>query len=94
MSFQSKFDDEFIQMIFHLTLSHLDFMVTCCGDHSVNALVQTYNVYPPNFAIYLLGRTLLPQGQTVNNLNNKSNVFQGNNYVLFVFVVLTIFTQN
>ncbi|CAF1543742.1 unnamed protein product, partial [Adineta steineri] len=48
------------------SMSYQNFMVTCCGDQSVNSMVQSFNIYPPNFAVYLIGRPLLSQGQTIN----------------------------
>lgn len=68
-------------------------MVTCCGDQSVNSLVQSFNIYPPNFAVYLLGRTLLSQGQTINSMYNSSIHFHSSFLMTFVFILFVILKQ-
>jgi hypothetical protein len=66
--------------------SYLDFVVTCCGDQSVNAMVQSFNVYPPNFAVYLIGRPILAQGQTINNLQNDLSRLLPSGSMLFLLL--------
>ena len=68
-------------------------MVTCCGDQSVNSMIQSYNVYPPNFAVYLIGRTLLPQGQTINGMNHASSQMAPCQLVLILFILSSIFKR-
>jgi hypothetical protein len=71
----------------------LDFMVTCCGDQSVNSLVQSFNIYPPNFAVYLIGRSLLSQGQTINTMYNYTSKLHPSHLMLFFFILTIIFKQ-
>ncbi len=68
-------------------------MVTCCGDQSVNSLVQSFNVYPPSFAVYLIGRSLLPQGQTINTMYNYSSKLVPSNLIFLFFIISLIFKQ-
>ncbi len=68
-------------------------MVTCCGDPSVNAMVQSFNVYPPSFAIYIIGRSLLSQGQTINNLYNHTTAIFPYQSTLLLFITLLIFIK-
>ncbi|CAF1137101.1 unnamed protein product [Didymodactylos carnosus] len=35
------------------------YMVTCCGDLSISAMVQSFNIYPPGYAVYTIGKALL-----------------------------------
>ena len=90
MSYQSM---SFIPPFPLLNFVHLDFMVTCCGDQSVNSLVQSFNVYPPNFAVYLIGRSLLSQGQTINTMYNSSIKHLPSFITFFFFILLLIFKQ-
>jgi hypothetical protein len=71
----------------------LDFMVTCCGDQSVNSLVQSFNMYPPSFAVYLIGRSLLPQGQTLNSMYNSTSKLVSSYIIFFFFIMSIIFKQ-
>ena len=67
-------------------------MVTCCGDQSVNSLVQSFNVYPPNYAVYLIGRPLLPQGQTINSMYNHS-LKLASSHLLLLLVIISIISK-
>ena len=62
-------------------------MATCCGDQSVNAMVQSFNVYPPSFAVYLIGRSLLSQGQTINTMYNHTSHLLPHQSLLFIFII-------
>jgi hypothetical protein len=77
-------------MIFFLSI---DFMVTCCGDQSVNSLVQSFNIYPPNFAVYLIGRSLLSQGQTLNSMYNYTSKLVPSYMIIFFFIISIIFKE-
>ncbi|CAM2714920.1 unnamed protein product [Rotaria socialis] len=69
-------------------VDYQNFMVTCCGDQSVNAIVQSFNVYPPSFAVYIIGRSLLSYGQTINTMfSHTTTIFPCQ---LFVFALLTL----
>jgi hypothetical protein len=68
-------------------------MITCCGDESVNSLIQSFNVYPPNFAVYLIGRPLLSQGQTINTLYNYTSKLVPSHIIIFFFIISIIFQQ-
>lgn len=70
----------------------IDFVVTCCGDQSVNAMVQSFNVYPPSFAVYIIGRSILSQGQTINNLPNSSVILELNT-IFIIFAMLLLFRR-
>lgn len=71
----------------------LDYMVTCCGDQSINAMVQSYNIYPPNFAIYVIGRSLLSQGKTINTMYNHTIKLTSSNMVFLFFIISLILKQ-
>jgi hypothetical protein len=68
-------------------------VVTCCGDQSVNAMVQSFNVYPPSFAVYLIGRSLLPQGQTINHMYSHTIIIGPCQSTMFIFLILTLFIK-
>ncbi|CAF3799049.1 unnamed protein product [Rotaria sp. Silwood1] len=65
-----------------------NFIVTCCNDRSVNAMVQSYNVYPPNFAVYLIGRSLLSQGQTINTMYNSATKSISSYFIFFIIIII------
>jgi hypothetical protein len=71
----------------------LDFMVTCCGDQSVNAMVQSFNVYPPSFAVFIIGRSLLSQSQTINTMYGYSTMLAPHQSIIFILVNLLIFMK-
>jgi hypothetical protein len=71
----------------------IDFMVTCCNDQSVNSLVQSFSVYPPNIAVYLIGRSLLSQGQTINTMYNYTIKLVPSHMIIIFFIILIIFKQ-
>ncbi|CAF4046657.1 unnamed protein product [Adineta steineri] len=75
------------------SMSYQNFMVTCCGDQSVNSMVQSFNIYPPNFAVYLIGRPLLSQGQTINTMYNYSSKLVPSSIIFFFFIISIIFQQ-
>jgi hypothetical protein len=68
-------------------------MVTCCSDQSVNSLVHSFNVYPPNFAVYLIGSSLLSKGQTINSLNNYTTKLLPSHLIIFFFIISLIFKE-
>jgi hypothetical protein len=68
-------------------------MVTCCGDQSVHSLVQSFNIYPPNFAVYLIGRSLLSQGQTLNSMYNYTSKLLPSHMIIFFFIISIIFKE-
>ncbi|CAF4181530.1 unnamed protein product [Rotaria sp. Silwood2] len=72
-------------------LNNPNFIVTCCGDQSVNSMVQSYNVYQPNFAVYLIGRSLLSQGQTINTMYNSTTKLVPS--YIFLFIISIILKQ-
>ena len=51
-------------------------------------MVQSFNVYPPSFAVYLIGRSILSQGQTINNLPNHSMEIYGSSLILIFILSL------
>ncbi|CAF4797579.1 unnamed protein product [Rotaria sp. Silwood1] len=72
-------------------MNYQNFMVTCCSDQSVNAMVQSFNIYPPSFAVYLIGRSLLSYGQTINNMFNHANIivpYQSTVFILFTLLII------
>ncbi|CAF3718536.1 unnamed protein product [Rotaria sp. Silwood1] len=69
-------------------MSYQNFIVTCCNDRSVNAMVQSYNVYPPNFAVYLIGRSLLSQGQTINTMYNSATKSISSYFIFFIIIII------
>ncbi|CAF3692677.1 unnamed protein product [Rotaria sordida] len=74
------------------SMSFQNFIVTCCGDQSVNAMVQSYYVYPPNIAVYLIGRSLLSQGQTINTLYSSTTKLVPS-YMIFLIIISITFKQ-
>ncbi|CAF0817027.1 unnamed protein product [Adineta steineri] len=76
------------------TMSYQNFMVTCCGDQSVNAMVQAFNVYPPSYAVYVIGRSLLSTGQTINTMYNHSTAIFPYHFLLFILITLLIFIKH
>ena len=68
-------------------------MVTCCGDQSVNSLIQSFNAYPPNFAVYLIGRALIPQGQTINSMYNHSSSLFSSPLLFIVLIIAILWKQ-
>ncbi|CAF4510150.1 unnamed protein product, partial [Rotaria magnacalcarata] len=61
-------------------------------DQSVNAMVQSFNIYPPNFAVYLIGRTLLSQGKTINTMNNHAAKL-ASSHMIFIFFIISLFLK-
>ncbi|CAF3768942.1 unnamed protein product [Rotaria sp. Silwood1] len=76
------------QSILQKKIFFIDFIVTCCNDRSVNAMVQSYNVYPPNFAVYLIGRSLLSQGQTINTMYNSATKSISSYFIFFIIIII------
>ncbi|CAF2156365.1 unnamed protein product, partial [Rotaria magnacalcarata] len=74
------------------SMSYQNYIVTCCGDQSVNAMVQSFNIYPPNFAVYLIGRTLLSQGKTINTMNNHAAKL-ASSHMIFIFFIISLFLK-
>ncbi|CAF0830929.1 unnamed protein product [Didymodactylos carnosus] len=68
------------------------YMVTCCGDISISAMVQSFNIYPPGYAVYTIGKALLSYGQTVNNLYSDAIRVYSYNYFLLLFTILFVST--
>jgi hypothetical protein len=50
-------------------------------------MVQSFNAYPPNFAIYLIGRALMPQGQSIKNMFNGAAVDSMGHRFLYTFIL-------
>ena len=69
-------------------------MVTCCGDPSVNAMVQTFNVYPPSFAVYLIGRSLLSQSETISTMYSHTVIIVPCQSMLFILMIFLIFIKH
>jgi len=68
-------------------------VVTCCGDPSINAMVQAFNVYPPSYAVYVIGRSLLSQGQTINNIYSHTTIIVPYQSTIFILITLLIFMK-
>jgi hypothetical protein len=68
-------------------------VVTCCADPSVNAMVQSFNVYPPSFAVYLIGRSLLSQSQTINTLYSHTVIIVPYQSTLIILMIILIFIK-
>ncbi|CAF1122677.1 unnamed protein product [Rotaria sordida] len=75
-------------------MNYQNFMVTCCGDQSVNAMVQSFNIYPPSFAVYLIGRSLLSYGQTINNMFGHTNKIIPCQSIVFILITLLIIIKH
>jgi hypothetical protein len=71
----------------------LDFVATCCGDPSINAMVQSFNVYPPSFAVFVISRSLLSQSQTINTMYSYSTIIVPHQSTLFILITLLIFMK-
>ena len=91
MSYQSMY--KILRFLYIIIFPRIDFMVTCCGDQSVNSMVQSFNVYPPNFAVYLIGRSLLPQGQSISTMYNSSSKLVSSHIIFFFFIISIILKQ-
>ena len=68
-------------------------MITCCGDQSVNAMVQSFNVYPPSFAVYIIGRSLLSQGQTINTMYGHTTIIAPCQSIIFLLLIILVYLQ-
>ncbi|CAF0877364.1 unnamed protein product [Adineta ricciae] len=77
------------------SMSYQNFIVTCCGDQSVNSMVQSFNVYAPNYAVYVLGRPLISQGQTINTMymSNYSSKLVPSSFMFIIFIISLIFDK-
>ncbi|CAF3466569.1 unnamed protein product [Rotaria socialis] len=71
------------------SMSYQNYIVTCCGDLSVNAMVQSFNIYPPNFAVYLIGQTLLSQGKTINTMHSRATKL-ASSHMIFIFFIISL----
>ena len=53
-------------------------------------MVQSFNVYPPSFAVYVIGRSLLAQGQTINNLFGHGTLVLPCPFVLLLLLLVLL----
>jgi hypothetical protein len=68
-------------------------MATCCGDPSINAMVQSFNVYPPSYAVYVISRSLLSQSQTINHIYSHTSIIFPYQSIIFILITLLIFIK-
>ncbi|UJR14861.1 hypothetical protein I4U23_001846 [Adineta vaga] len=74
--------------------SYQNFVVTCCGDQSVNGVIQSFNVYPPSYAVYIIGRSLLGYGQSVGNIYNHAFILYPSQLMLLILTISLIFIKH